>query len=196
MGTLNILKDSKQTIKKLDILAKEKEIVGIKIFPGNDKHYPNDSRLEAIFRMCAENEIPLVIHTGWNSGDSNAAKYNDPKYIIDIVERYRGLKVVISHYFWPEVEYCYRITKDFDNIYFDTSALEDYEVGEVTGRDNIINILERTISDNSKRVLFGSDYGICSIEDHIELINQLDISFEDRERVFYKNAIEVFNLGL
>ena len=146
--------------------------------------------------MCIGYDIPLVIHTGWNSGDPEAAKYNDPKYIVKIAERYNDLKIIICHYFWPEVEYCYELTIEYNNIYFDISALGDPEVQETTGLDKIIKVLEKTVFKNPNRLLFGTDYGMCSIKNHSELINELDISDEDRKKVFYKNAVDVFDLEI
>jgi predicted TIM-barrel fold metal-dependent hydrolase len=194
MATVNILYDPVSDIKEFEELLKTRRIVALKIFPGHDKHYPNDGRLETFYELCFRYNTPFVIHTGWNTGNPDTAKWNDPKYIVKIARRYNELNIIIAHYFWPEVDYCYKITRGFDNIYFDTSGLADKEVEEATGKDSIKEILEKTIADNPKSVLLGSDYGACSIADHIQLIESLDIKDELKEGIFYKNAIEVFNL--
>lgn len=134
MGTLNILKGDQFIHDKLDMLFKEKVIKAIKIFPGHDPHYPNDLRLKKAFELCIKHNAPLVIHTGWNSGDPDVANYNDPKYIVEVANQYKDLKIIIAHYFWPRVEYCYDITKGYENIYFDTSGLADEEVEAETGK--------------------------------------------------------------
>jgi predicted TIM-barrel fold metal-dependent hydrolase len=194
LATVNILYDPVSSIKEFEDLLKGREIVALKIFPGHDKHYPNDKRLEPFYELCIRYNTPFVIHTGWNSGNPEAGKWNDPKYIVKIAQRCNKLNIIIAHYFWPEVDYCYRITRGFNNIYFDTSGLADKEVVEATGKDKIKEILEKTIADNPRSVLLGSDYGACNIRDHIQLIESLDIKDEWKEGIFYKNAIEVFNL--
>lgn len=196
MGTLNILKDRTSVIKKLDKLFKNNKIVAIKIFPGHDPHYPTDKRLIPVYKLCIKYDLPIVIHTGRNSNHPEVAKYNDPKHIIKIAKRYPKLKIVITHYFWPEIEYCYNITRPYKNIYFDTSALADKEVIKESRLGKIKSILEKTIKDNPESVLFGTDYGICTFRSHINLINSLKISKEEKEMVFYRNAIKLFKLKI
>jgi len=106
------------------------------------------------------------------------------------------LKIVISHYFWPKVEYCHTVTKPFENIYFDTSALADEEVTRETGLEKIKEVLTLTADERPNNVLFGTDYAICSIAKHIDLINSLDIGGARKERIFCRNAIELFRLNL
>lgn len=36
--------------------------------------------------------------------------------------------------------------------------------------------------------LFGSDYADCDIKEHVDFINQLDISDIEKDMVFYNNA--------
>lgn len=89
----------------------------------------------------------------WNSNHPEVTKHNNPKYITKIAKKFPKLKIIIAHYFWPEVEYCYKITRGFKNIYFDTSALADDEAIEETGLDKIKKVLEQSIKDNSESVL-------------------------------------------
>lgn len=195
LGTVNILNDNlEKKIIELEKYFKEKKIVGIKIFPGHDYHYPNDESLKPFWELCIKYKKPFVIHTGENSGDRECSKYNDPKYIVEIAKRYPDLKIVISHLFWPKVKYCVEITKEFSSISYDTSGLADEEVVLKTGKEEIKDSLEKLIKKYNKKVLYGSDYGMCSIKNHIELIYSLNISEEDRKRVFFMNTITIFDL--
>ena len=47
------------------------------------------------------------------------------------------------------------------------------------------------------RVFFGTDYGPVPIDpsEHIALVEELDISAEEKEKIYWKNANEFFNLG-
>lgn len=196
MGTINIFKGREAVLRKLGSLFDSKRIVGIKIFPGHDPIYPTDTRLGPVYALCVKYDLPIVIHTGWNSNNPQVAKYNDPKHIVKIAGKFPQLKIVISHYFWPEVEYCHSVTKPFENIYFDTSALADSEVIRETGIEKIREVLVLTANERPDNVLFGTDYAMCSIEEHIELINSLDISRAQKEEIFCRNAIELFKLRL
>jgi predicted TIM-barrel fold metal-dependent hydrolase len=47
------------------------------------------------------------------------------------------------------------------------------------------------------RVFFGTDYGPVPIDpsEHIAIVEELDLSAEDKEKIYWKNANEFFNLG-
>src|SRR3972149_6175419 len=195
-ASANIVTEHQSSVNELDSLFHQRRIVGLKIFPGHDEHFPNDQRLTPLIELCLKHNAPFMIHTGWNSGNPDAAKWNDPKYIVELVDKYSELKIVICHYFWPELEYCYQITRGKANIHFDTSGLADKEVEDATGVKTIKDVLERTITDNPKSVLLGSDFGGCDIASHIKLIDSLDVSQETKEMAYYQNVIDLFPLRI
>ena len=194
LGTIDLENQRGEWIKELEKMTIQNQIVGMKIFPGHDPIYPTDPRLDPVYELCQENNTPMVIHTGYNPGHPEAAKYNDPKHIVEIAERYPDLKIVIAHFFWPEVDYCYELTHSYPNIYHDTSGLADQEVIEATGAERIDAVLIKTLEEDPGKVMFGTDYAMCSRQDHIELINRLPVTEEVRDGVFWRNAVKVFNL--
>jgi hypothetical protein len=145
MGTIDIQKRNHlaQT-RKLDQLFQTGSIVAVKIFPGHDTIYPTDKRLLPVYELCIKHDLPVVVHTGASSKHPEQAKYNDPKYIIKIAEKFPALKIVIAHYFYPKVEYCYELTRAYENIYFDTSGLADKQVIVDTGLAKIKRVLTLT----------------------------------------------------
>ena len=195
IGTLKVTNINKKTLSKINNLFKKKLIKGFKIFPGHDPVYPTDERWIPIYKLCIKYNLPLIIHTGINTNDKECAKYNNPKHIIKIAKQYPKLKIIIAHYFWPKLDYCFKITDDFNNIYFDTSALADPEVVKTSGGINKIkSILIKTIERNSRSVIFGTDWPMCDLKKHLSLINSLNITKEEKDNIFYKNSIELFNL--
>jgi len=197
MGTIDIQKrDYMSQTLKLDKLFKVGSIVAVKIFPGHDTIYPTDKRLLPIYELCIKHDLPIVIHTGASLKDQRQAKYNDPKHIIKIAERFSALKIVIAHYFYPKVEYCYSLTKAYENIYFDTSGLADDEVIAETGLAKIRKVLTLTANERPNNVMFGTDYAMCSIRKHKALVESLRIDGRIKDKIFGENAIELFRLKL
>lgn len=197
MGTIDIQKrDYLSQTRKLEQLFQNRSIVGVKIFPGHDTIYPTDKRLLPICKLCIEHDLPIVIHTGASSKNPEPTKYNDPKHIVKIAKKNPKLKIVIAHYFFPKVEYCYELTKPFRNIYFDTSGLADEEVIADTGFDKIRKVLTLTANERSDNVVFGTDYAMCSIEKHVELVESLNIDKRTKSNMFSENAIRLFHLKL
>ncbi|OGY53746.1 MAG: hypothetical protein A3H67_02075 [Candidatus Buchananbacteria bacterium RIFCSPLOWO2_02_FULL_46_11b] len=182
-------------LKKIEKLFLKKQALGFKIFPGHDPVYPTDKRWRPVFKLCQNYDLPLIIHTGINSGNRSAAKYNDPKYIVKVAKNFKNLKIIIAHYFWPELDYCFKITAGFDNIYFDTSALADLEIiQESGGLKKIREILTKTVRRRSNSILFGTDWPIGSFKKHIDLINSLPLSSGEKQNIFFRNAEFAFRL--
>lgn len=195
VGSPNILNQKKGEFDQLKNLFEERKIIGLKLFPGHDAYYANDERCNKYFELCEDLSVPLIFHTGINTGDEDCAKYNDPKYIVDVAKRHPELKIVIAHYFWPKMEYCYKITKGINNLYFDTSAMADPEVVDLTGGiEKVREVLEKTMQDRPDSVIFGSDYDMCDVRLHIDLIRSLSLSEDEKENIFSKNALKLFTI--
>jgi predicted TIM-barrel fold metal-dependent hydrolase len=88
----------------------------------------------------------------------------------------------------------FKWTKPYENIYFDTSGLADEEVIADTGLAKIKKVLILTASERPNNILFGTDYAMCSIRRHIELLNSLEIERWIKDRIFSENAIRLFHL--
>lgn len=197
MGTMNLFGDLDRQISELDGLAARGRICAVKLYPGHDPIYPTDDVCHAVYELCIRCSMPVVVHTGINPGDADCAKYNDPKYLVNIAERWRELKIVIAHYFWPKMEYCYEITKDIPGIYYDTSAMADPEVVAATGGWNaVLAVLEKTVSKKPYSVVFGTDWPMCSIDNHLRLVRELKLDLATEEKVFYRNAVDLYRLAI
>jgi uncharacterized protein len=196
LGTIDIQNQGDEWIARLDTLLTERKLVGMKIFPGHEPIYPTDLRLAPVYRLCQARRVPMMIHTGWNSNHPELSQYNDPKYIVQVAREYPHLNIIIAHYFWPEVDYCYELTHGYPNIYYDTSGLADEEVVSFTGLDRIRNVLVNTLEENPEKVLFGTDYAMCDRRAHVALIDGLPVESGVREAVFWRNTVKLFNLKI
>jgi uncharacterized protein len=196
IATLKANQINSDNLKKIEKLFSKKLALGFKIFPGHDPVYPTDKRWTPIFKLYEKHNLPLIIHTGVNSNNRSAAKYNDPKHIVKVAKDFKNMKIIIAHYFWPELDYCFKITDDFDNIYFDTSALADPEIIKASGGiKKIRKILTNTLRRRSDSVLFGTDWPIGSFKKHIDLINSLPLALKEKQNIFFRNAEHLFKLG-
>lgn len=195
LGSPQIIQRGTSELEKYQKLLEEGKIKGLKFFPGHDPYYPTDVRCQPYYELCEKLNVPVLFHTGENSGDSDCAKWNDPKYIVEVAKKYPKLKVIITHYYWPKMDYCYEITRDISNIYFETAAMADEEVVEKSGGiEKVREILKKTITNRPDKVIFGTDWPMCKIDKHIELLKSLGLSEETENKVFAGNAVEVYKL--
>jgi hypothetical protein len=197
LGSPQIIQRGDSEASKYEELLKLKTIKGLKFFPGHDTYYPTNENCDAYYKIASEFNVPVVFHTGINSDHPEVSKYNDPKHIVEVAKKYPELKVVITHYFWPEMEYCYEVTKDISNIYFELAAMGDPEVIKATGGiEKVTEVLGKTIKDRPRQVVFGTDWPMCRIEDHVSLVKGLGLSNQEEKNIFFNNAVEVYNLPL
>lgn len=195
VGAVDPFDQSSDELSAINNLLNEGKIIGLKLYNGHDKLLISDQRCVSSIKLCNKYKVPLIIHTGANSGDPESAKYNDPKMIVEIAKKYPKIKVIISHYFWPKIDYCFGITRNIDNIYFDTSAMADDEVvKESGGIEKIKAVLKNTIEDRHDSLIFGTDYPMCSTESHIRLVDSLNISDREKDNIYYQNAKSIFDL--
>ena len=200
LGSPQIIQRGSNELRKYRELLEKRIIKGLKFFPGHDPYNPMDERCLPYYDLAQELDCPVVFHTGDVSSDPDIKDplfYNDPKYIVEIAKKYPRLKVVITHFFWPKIEYCYEITKNSPNIYFELAGTADPEVLEKSGGiEKMKEVLEKTIQDRPDHIIFGTDWPMCDIKEHIDLVKSLTISKETQEKIFSKNAIEVYKLPL
>ena len=197
LGSPQIIQRGSGELNKYKELLGKGKIKGIKFFPGHDPYYPIDDRCLPYYELCQKMGVPVLFHTGENSGDSECAKWNDPKYIVQVAEKYPNLKTIITHYYWPRLDYCYETTKNIPNIYFELAALADEEVVEKSGgMEKIKEILKKTISDRPNNIIFGTDWPMCKIENHIKLVKSLELKKDIEEKIFWKNSTNVYKIAL
>ena len=197
LGSPQVIQRGANELERYQKLMEMEKIKGIKFFPGHDPYYPIDERCLPYYELCQKLDLPVLFHTGENSGDSECAKWNDPKYIVEIAKKYPKLKVIITHYYWPKMDYCYEITKDVPNIYFETAAMADAEVVEKSGGiEKVKEILRKTIADRPDKVMFGTDWPMCKIEEHIKLIKSLGLEKNIEEKVFSGNTSSLYKLSV
>lgn len=197
LGSPQIIQRGSSELEKYRKLLEAGKIKGLKFFPGHDPYYPTDERCLPYYELCEQLDFPVLFHTGENSGDSECAKWNDPKYIVEIAKKYPKLKIIITHYYWPKLDYCYEITKDIPNIYFELAAMADEEVIEKSGGiEKIREILKKTIVDRPNQVIFGTDWPMCKIGKHIELVKSLALEKNIEKKVFSGNTVSIYKLSI
>jgi hypothetical protein len=194
IGAINPSQNLSDQEEYFEKLLREKYIIGLKLFNGFDKIFPTDKKCFLTYKLAQKYNVPVIFHTGINIDDNESAKFNDPKYIVEIANKFPRVSFLISHFYWPEVEYCLEITKGVKNIFLDTTVLAEPEAVELIGKENISKTLEEAISLKPNKVIFGSDYPSCETRRAIDLICELNVSKSQKDKVFAENSIDLFNI--
>ena len=113
-----------------------------------------------------------------------------------MAKQFPELKIVIAHFAQPHLEACQEILLSSPNVYADISGLAHPDVEELCGKEAIADILTEVARTQPRKVLFGTDWPVCDVERHIQLVMSLPVSDQTKERILSGNAAEVFGLSL
>ena len=171
-------------LEKLKNYLDKKLVVGIKLFTGHEEFYLTDERLRKVYEIAIQYNVPVLFHSGWNSG-----QYSDAELVAEVARQYPELKLICCHCFYPEIEKC-QLLVEYSNIYFDISSVADDETILEDMKVGIKKLIEMV----PERVLFGSDYSGCSQIAHVEFVRKLELSEEVETKVLYGNAIQAYSI--
>ncbi len=115
---------------------------------------PDEARLDAIYRACADADAPLIIHAG-REPKSPAYKC-DPhelcsaKRIEAVLRAHPRLRLVVPHLGADEFDAYERLVLDHDNLWLDTTmVVAGYLPGEVPWR---------LVRARPERIMYGTDF--------------------------------------
>ena len=155
---------------------------GIKLFPGHERFYLSDPVLEPVWSLAERCGVPVLFHSGWeNSG------FASPRTVRDVAEAHPSVQLVCCHCFYPDLRECLKMT-DLPNLRFGLSSVAD----DPARTEELIPAVRDLIRAVPDRVLFGSDYASCERAPHLRMMEQLDLSAEERRKVLSDNALSLY----
>ena len=160
---------------------------GVKLHPEYQGFDINDPKLMPVYRKIASLGLITVFHAGLDIGYMPPPR-TSPAAFASILPAFDGAAVVAAHmggYMqWDEVinHLCGL------PIYLDTS----FSFGRII-KPQAQRIIDLHGPD---RILFGTDLPWNEADTESRLINSLDLSESDREKIFFKNAAALLNIGI
>lgn len=146
---------------------------GVKLHP-DFQQFDIDSKNAFKIYEAIEGRLPLLIHTG-----DYRTQYSKPAKLATVLDAFPKLDVIAAHFGgWSEWEDG-ALELALKRVYVDTSssmyAFKPYQIRQ------LIDIF------GSDYVLFGSDYPMWNPKDEIDVLSNIDLSPQDRDKIFYKN---------
>lgn len=172
-----------QFLKLKDYIA-QKKIVGIKLFPGFEEYCLSDISLHPVYAYAETAGVPVLFHSGWEN-----SQYAAWEEAVKVLEKYPKLKLVCCHCFYPKISDCMKLTA-YPNMYFELSSVADDLSVFDSIRSDVLNLI-KAVPD---RVIFGSDYGSCNQEQHIQAIAELELDKDILNKIFYENAVRLYGM--
>ncbi len=172
-------------------------IKGLKLYPGYEPFYPNDTRLQVVYDMATEFDVPVMFHSGDTYSPTGRIKYSHPIHIDDVAVDFPKMKIVICHVGNPWIKDCMEVVYKNDNVYADFSGLV---LGDFT--DKFERYMKKeleemiTYAGNPRYLLYGTDWPISNMHSYLKFIQQLDLPEDRKEMILLKNAAELFKIDV
>ncbi len=170
--------------RRIDEIGKN-GFIGVKIHPYYQDIVIDDPDLDILYKSVIENDLLLVLHTGYDIAFPKAERAN-PRQILHVLGRFPGLKLITTHmggwFQWDQVEK-YLLGKP---IYIETSVSFDY-----LGAEKMKQMLDKHDPDY---LLFGTD---SPWDDQKKAISDIDMLVSDeqlRKKLFFDNASGVLGI--
>lgn len=199
VGSIDVLKYTQTQLQQLEQWLQEKTIVGVKIYTGYQHMYPNNERCQPIYTLCLKYNVPVIFH----SGDTLAGytknpkvKFAHPLHIDEVAADFPKLKIIIAHMGNPWLIDCAEVLYKNPNVYADISGLvvNDKDLISPYGELMKKRIKELLIYTGTNKLLYGTDYPLCSEKTYLKFVQGIGLSQDDIDSLLYKNAQKLFNL--
>ncbi len=173
-------------------------VKGIKLYPGYDLYAINDPSLEAVFRIAAKHDVPVMIHCGDTYAKGAKVRQAHPLLVDDVAVDYPDVRFVICHLGNPWFQDTAEVLYKNDNVYADISGLTlgdfDYEFERylVTRVKDMIAYM----GDPGSQIMYGSDWPLVEMAPYVKFLEGLDFPEEAREHIAWKTAAELFKIDV
>lgn len=154
---------------------------GIKLHTDFQGFKADDDKMFKIYEKFAAAGLPVLFHVGDRNIDNSS-----PKRIARVIDKVPQLKVVAAHmggvFSWDEAEE-YLVGK---NLYFDTSSSLFLLTPE--------RFLKMANAHGFDKLLFGTDYPISDYDREFAYFENINLTPEQKQMIFYDNACRFLNL--
>ncbi|MGE3188693.1 MAG: amidohydrolase family protein [Vicinamibacterales bacterium] len=182
-------------LDELRDLLEQRAIKGLKLYPGYEPFYPADEKLAPAYALAEEFDVPVMIHSGDTYAPTGKVKYSHPLNVDEVAVDFPRVKFVICHLGNPWFRDCMEVVYKNDNVYADISGLV---LGDFS--DRFEEYMRKQLQEmllwgmNPRKVLFGTDWPISSLESYLGFMEELKLPLKDKQLLFYENAAKLFRI--
>ncbi|HUF11920.1 MAG TPA: amidohydrolase family protein [Longimicrobiales bacterium] len=163
---------------------------GLKLYPSYQFYHPNDPGAYALYEVCQEAGIPVLMHIGSSVLPGTRLKYCDPVALDDVAIDFPDLVVVMAHGgrgFW--YDRCEFLASHHANLYIDVAGLVPRRLREHFPR------LDRI----AHKLVFGSDWPAMPrahpAENARVIERELGLDAEATRAILFGNAARLLGLA-
>lgn len=166
---------------------------GVKIYPSGHAYPLDGEGYYPIWELAVERKFPILTHT-WDPNPKRTVPFDwdslfaQPKLMAHVARKYPEVRVIMAHsggHYEGNLQ-AIETAAEFDNLYVDVCG-EPIDYGFIEWIVQNIDV---------KRVLYGSDQNWIEPRAMLGRVLAADISDDDKARILYKNAEDLFGKWL
>lgn len=181
----------------LRVLLREGRIKGLKLYPGYEPFYVHDPRMRVVYELAGEFGVPVMIHTGDTYDPKGRIKYSHPIEVDEVAVDFRDVTFVICHLGNPWITDAMEVIYKNPNVVGDISGFTLGQFEERFERFMVAQVNEVVaFAGDPSKLLYGTDWPIADMASYIRFVNNLNLTPEENDLVFWRNAARLFRIDL
>jgi len=188
--------ESRTDLFRMEERIRDGLVKGIKLYPGYDRYAINDPSLEAVFRVAAKHDVPVMIHCGDTFARDAKVRMAHPLLVDDVAVDYPDVRFVICHLGNPWFQDSAEVLYKNDNVFADMSGLilgeftHDFERYLVTRVKDMIMYM----GEPGRQLMYGSDWPLVEMGPYVKFLESLEFDDEASENVAWRTAAALFKI--
>jgi hypothetical protein len=188
--------ESRTDLFRMEERIRDGLVKGIKLYPGYDRYAINDPSLEAVFRVAAKHDVPVMIHCGDTFARDAKVRMAHPLLVDDVAVDYPDVRFVICHLGNPWFQDTAEVLYKNDNVFADMSGLilgeftHDFERYLVTRVKDMIMYM----GEPGRQLMYGSDWPLVEMGPYVKFLESLEFDDEASENVAWRTAAALFKI--
>ena len=160
--------------------------VAVKVHPVHGGFRPDASDMYAVYDVCAERGVPVIVHTGGSIFPGSQAEAGDPKLMSRIIADFPGVQFVLAHGGrGPWYADAARMALDRGNVWLDLAGLPPKRLPDYYAGCDLPRLAARWI--------FGTDWpGVPGVARNARAVAALGLPGDVLAGVLSGNAARVY----
>jgi uncharacterized protein len=160
--------------------------VGLKVHPVHGGFSPADPMLYPAYQVCAQEDLPVVVHCGTSSFPGSDNTMASPDLLLPVLRDFPGLTVVLAHGgrgWWYEA--AASLAMLHDTVWIELSGLPPQRLADYYARFELDRL--------ARKFIFGTDWpGVPGIARNARAVASLGLSDDVLAGVLARNALAVY----
>ena len=141
---------------------------GIKLLPMYAGFYPQDYRLDDLWKYACRHNLPVLLHMGTTFVDQAPLDCTLPRHLDEVAIRYPECRIIIAHLGHPYEGETVAVIRKHRHVYADVSAL-CYRPFQLY--HSLMLVQEYGVWE---KLLFGTDFPVTTVDETVDGLQRLN----------------------